>query len=610
MPESEPDFELYSTVTIERAEYTDDDLRRLPAPAVSTDPSESLVPVPPLVDPEHLHGSDTPAFVVAIHAVDPPVGSGSPDDFSSVIGFRIREKGTYTEEFEVPIFPFTLLNGNVKRPNDRAPPGGTYPPNPDGDTEVVARLWGVTAEPIPDSGEFTRAFGPLSDDPGDSARITSLDRNPSLLPINEGTTPGGGSFERSVLTPETFGDGDSPRFGMSVDIGDPSEGELLGTPRTGVEIPSGPGPDEFRLRKSDEQRRESTVVAGAPAEDHSADTGSAYVLNGIFEELEPGNAGLVGADEPLDGAEFGTAVAHDQDRGSGAELLAVGAPGDDGGDGAVYLFDRSGESSAWSLRTKFEGSGGGYGSTVDVAVDSDLGAFVLVGAPEADGSGSAELKTLEGGDSEFPVPMIEAPSELEPGAGFGAAVSLSFPFALVGAPGANQTRGAGYFFFDDGSEAISMELANEAGVALSEGDRFGTAVDAVGPFPPIVGAPGSEAEAGTVYRFVPVEGPSFSARQLSAESDAPNDADGLGASLSGSEEGPFLAGAPGGRYAALFEPTGPGEIGSPYGLAGRFELPETPSFGASVAIAPDGTRGVVGAPAANGGDGAAFLVEN
>lgn len=118
--------------------------------------------IPPFADPDGLVGSEQDAIILAIHAIEPGIGfpggeeefgvggPGNPDFFDSAIGFTILEPGEHTD-VSVPIFPFDGVESAI----GRIPNNGTYPPNPDGVTEVVAQLWTPTLSEVePVDGEL------------------------------------------------------------------------------------------------------------------------------------------------------------------------------------------------------------------------------------------------------------------------------------------------------------------------------------------------------------------------------------------------------------------------------------------------------------------------
>lgn len=182
--EPSDDYPIYSTVTVETVDTTDvaEDLNPFPG-----SPGELL---PEGVDPNGLVGSGTDVFVLAIQALDPPIGGGvgtgssgpgDPDFFDSVIGMTVRSSGQYTD-VEVPIYP---IDG-VSTARNRVPEGGTFPPNPMGDTTVIAQLWTPVSL---GEGKIT-PFGigieilTIDGDPiRDEATITALDQNDTADPF-------------------------------------------------------------------------------------------------------------------------------------------------------------------------------------------------------------------------------------------------------------------------------------------------------------------------------------------------------------------------------------------------------------------------------------------
>jgi len=142
-----PELPVFSTVTVSTVDSSTVDQELNPVPGDGSF-------IPPFADPDGLVGSETDALILAIHAIDPGIGfpdgeegfgvggPGNPDFFDSAIGFTILEPGEYTD-VSVPIFPFDgVETARTRIPDD--PDGRTYPPNPNGDTEVVAQLWTPT----------------------------------------------------------------------------------------------------------------------------------------------------------------------------------------------------------------------------------------------------------------------------------------------------------------------------------------------------------------------------------------------------------------------------------------------------------------------------------
>jgi hypothetical protein len=179
------EYPVYSTVTVENVDSSDvaGDLNPFP------DVTSELFPAG--VDPNGLVGSGTGVFILTMQALNPPIGGGvgtgssgpgDPDFFDSVIGMTIRSSGQYSN-VEVPIYP---IDG-VETAASRVPTGGTFPPNPDGETSVIAQLWtpvplaeGVKITPFPTGVEILTIDGtPIRDD----ATITALDQNDAVEPF-------------------------------------------------------------------------------------------------------------------------------------------------------------------------------------------------------------------------------------------------------------------------------------------------------------------------------------------------------------------------------------------------------------------------------------------
>jgi hypothetical protein len=156
---------IFSTVTVAEVSFTGE------TGPVQAEAIPSFAYGPGL-DPDNFStGGENPtdAFVVALHAVDPPKGSGNPEQQDSIIGFKILETGEY-EDIEVPVFPYELLEG-------------VFPPNPTGDTTIVGTLWhdiGV---------DYGATQGVITS--GEEATITGLDQNDDLDPIESVPTVDG-----------------------------------------------------------------------------------------------------------------------------------------------------------------------------------------------------------------------------------------------------------------------------------------------------------------------------------------------------------------------------------------------------------------------------------
>jgi MYXO-CTERM domain-containing protein len=185
-------------------------------------------------------------------------------------------------------------------------------------------------------------------------------------------------------------------------------------------------------------------------------------------------------------ARFGAAVAVSGD------AAVVGASGENDGEGGAYVFTRSG--SAWSLAQALTSedpmSTGSFGAAV--AIDGDT---AFVGQPNpATGPGSVFVYVRSGTTWNLQQELTEGATR----DGFGTAIALSGDTAVVGAPIAEITPGAAYVYVRSGTTwTVQQQLTT---MDAAPGDFFGTAV-AVDGDTVFVGAP-TVAQQGAVFVFV------------------------------------------------------------------------------------------------------------
>ena len=229
------------------------------------------------------------------------------------------------------------------------------------------------------------------------------------------------------------------------------------------------------------------VFVGAPGWDGGRGAVVAYRYDPAAGWTEVGRL----APETLgEDAGFGSAVAVDGD------VAVVSAPGEGEGAGAVYVFNRTGD--GWSAGTRFQPAqaGSGFGNRVAVG-----GAWVLVStAPRRDAPAeihSLRLDRATGG--------LEHLGRLEPGgelgdeSGFGGSLMVRGPLALVGAPSANGTGAVALFERNEETggwnpagtlRPFDAEQPSGFGSALAfDGDDLW------------VGAPAANERNGGIYRF-------------------------------------------------------------------------------------------------------------
>ena len=363
-------------------------------------------------------------------------------------------------------------------------------------------------------------------------------------------------------------------------------------------------------------------------------------------KIASGTAGLsLGA-----GDGFGTSVALTGDW----TKLAVGADGDNRSEGAVYLFTVTGSSSVQvSKLKKIDGSVSGVSLQTDdyfgsgVAF-SDDGKKLAVGA-DGDGKGVVYVFTVNGA-------TVRKTAKIANGAGvtlntgntsFGSSVSLSNDGSRLAVGADTGDAGAVYLFDVSGATVAHVtKVANGAGVSLSSGDGFGTAVALSGDGTKlVVGAKGDDTNgnnAGTIYTFTASEAADtwgstitqaaklshgaaiFLLSSVTAVTASLDDYDWFGGSVALSDDGSKLAVGAGG------DDTGASRTGAVYLFivggstwgstvsqtkkiadgVGGLSLPADGDFGTSVALSADGSKLAVGATADDTGGynkGAAYL---
>ena len=235
------------------------------------------------------------------------------------------------------------------------------------------------------------------------------------------------------------------------------------------------------------------AAIGAPADDHAsgANAGSAYVFvrNGNAWSQQTRVFALDGA------AEDGLGSSIDLEN----TTLVVGSPNEgllQGG--TVYVFEQSG--STWPQETKLSASDAASGDRFGEAVSiSDN--YVVVGTPMHGGSKGAAyvFRRTSGVWNTQEISKIEA-SDGAAGDLFGASVSISGDYALIGGMGIDDENGAVYLFQQDGTNWLQQARLNPNGA--SGAGQFGYATALEGE-QAVIGAPtvsnGNGEEAGAAY---------------------------------------------------------------------------------------------------------------
>jgi|GEM_PF-1409875 len=255
------------------------------------------------------------------------------------------------------------------------------------------------------------------------------------------------------------------------------------------------------------------IIAGAgnAAVGGKAGQGSAYVFTRTGGQSWTQAAKLIAADGAA-GAAFGSVVAVSADGGSAAITSPAATINGKAGQGAVYIFDKTG--SNWSQTAKLTASDGVAGALMGLSVSiSSDGAIVLTGAPLAAvgpnaNQGAAYIFTRTG--SSWSQTAKLTASDGAAGDSFGDSVSISADgtTALVGAGyatiGGRLNQGAAYVFGKSGANwSQTAKLVASGG---SVNDTFGNSVAAsLDGSTIIIGAPsstvGSTPFRGTAFVF-------------------------------------------------------------------------------------------------------------
>ncbi len=232
-------------------------------------------------------------------------------------------------------------------------------------------------------------------------------------------------------------------------------------------------------------------------------------------------AKLTGAGEERGEGRFAASVALSAD----GDTALVGAPGDDNGAGAAWLFTRSG--STWTQQgpklTGGETGGGaadceieepgeeepgecGFGKSVALSGD---GGTALVGAPGASGNlGAVWVFTRsESGWTQQGPALMGGDEQLKGHFGRSLALSGDGNTALIGAPGDAGYAGAAWVFTRSGttwSEQLKLTSAESGAIG------FGRSVALSGDgATALIGAPGAAARAGAAWVFTDDGGTSW-----------------------------------------------------------------------------------------------------
>ncbi len=332
-------------------------------------------------------------------------------------------------------------------------------------------------------------------------------------------------------------------------------------------------------------------------------SGGVYVLERRNRRESWGEKATIAPNEATGGDKFGRSLSYGKV--SGVHTLVVGAPGQNGSAGAVYVFTRSRD--VWSQVAKFSGA--------DTAANDRFGATVLlrknsivIGAPGHNGSQGA-VYVFTGTGSQWSEAAELTASDGTANDGFGSSVAAEANTngsmtIFVGAPGHDGSAGSTYVFKGSGqpeSWRQAEELDADGEVA---NDLFGSSL-AVADKTLVVGAPGQDSSAGATYLFSKDPGRWSEKAAVTAPDGSAHDEFGFSVAIYESSKGggQIAAGAPGHDSSGsiyLFSLTGQeiSETTPPDGTAGAL-------FGSAVALY--GGVELVGAPSQSSSRGEAYL---
>ena len=203
-------------------------------------------------------------------------------------------------------------------------------------------------------------------------------------------------------------------------------------------------------------------------------------------------ATLPGAQDGAAARGFGRAIAL-----AGDEAF-IGEPSNVLGPGAVYVFEQ--EAGAWTEQQRLTASDATFADEFGWAVDAE-GDVLLVGAPsQEEGRGAAYVFRRDAASGRWLEEARLTPQEAVPGDEVGLAVALRGNVALVGAFMADESTGAAYVFRYDAATAIWHQQARLTASDGGPGDRFGASV-ALAEDEAIVGAYRHNVSTGAAYVF-------------------------------------------------------------------------------------------------------------
>ncbi len=350
----------------------------------------------------------------------------------------------------------------------------------------------------------------------------------------------------------------------------------------------------------------ATALIGGNRDDGSI--GAAWVFTHSGSTWAQQGEKLTGTGETGQG-EFGGSVALSAD----GDTALIGGWGDNGNEGAAWVFTRSG--AAWAQQgEKLTGAGavggeGEFGTSVALAADGNT---ALVGGPRDNSNiGAAWVFTRSGSTWSQQGEKLTGTGETGEGR-FGVSVALSADgdTALVGGPRDDSAVGAAWAFTRSGS-TWSQQGGKLVGGGETGAGEFGSSVAlSADGNTALIGVPEDAAASGGTWVFTRSSGvwAQQGSKLVGGEED--NSEFGVLVALSADGNTALVGGwNDDGRKGAAWVFTRSGEVWSQQGpkLTAGSESESGAGFGTSVALSADGDTALIGAPGNDFRKGAAWI---
>jgi len=230
------------------------------------------------------------------------------------------------------------------------------------------------------------------------------------------------------------------------------------------------------------------LLVGAP--ERNEERGAAYLFRRGSDGSWSQSASIAISDTSIKEGELGASVA------LSGNTAFIGAPGEQEGVGAVYVYKRT-NAGSWSQQARLANPDTAQGLSFGHALAAD-GNRLVVGAPQK--QGGAVYVFRDNGSGSWAVDDTLASDIVNEDAAFGANIDLRNNQVIVGAP--RHAGGSGAVFVYQREENAEKWTSSGQLVAYDGGPRyqFGSSLSFVGS-DVWVGAPGADNGSGALYQF-------------------------------------------------------------------------------------------------------------